>query len=292
MTVGCELLLVGANPDRLQAVAEAVEQQTRQLERKFNFHAPDSWLNSHINRRPLSHVTLDRETAGILARVRELSQATKGAFDITQGTVKAAAKANPSRSRAELMTQFQSVTGLDSWHLDDQMLRLPHQETQLDLGGVIKEYAVDQALLLCRRQGISGGLINFGGDIASWGTKPDGQPFRVAIKHPQQPEQVLCTLALKNQALATSGHYERQLVCAGQSSSHILHPSDICNELLSVSVLSDSVLTSGIYSTALTINPYLAKGAAIAPLFVDSHLRLHQSWVPLGTAGLSQQHLE
>ena len=284
MTVGCELLLVGDQPDRLQAAAEAVEQQTRQLERKFNFHAADSWLNRHINRRPLSHVSLDRETAGILARVRELSLATRGAFDITLGTVKAAAKADPTRARAELLAQYQPAIGLESWQLDEQMLRLPHPETQLDLGGVIKEYAVDQALLLCRRQGIRGGLINFGGDIASWGHKPDGQPFRVAIKHPRHPEQVLCTLALKNQALATSGHYERQLVCAGQAGSHILHPDDIHHDLLSVSVVSDSVLTSGIYSTALTINPSLAKDAAIAPLFVDSQLRLHQDYDSLRAA--------
>lgn len=289
MTVPCQLLLTGKDTKHLQAVAQLAEQNTKRLERKYNFYQADSWLNQHINKRKLSSVVLDQETAQVLNQVRKLSenisQSASGQsctdshnyFDITVGTVKRLSKGQPELSYQQLFARCHQYMGLTSWQLEGNILQFQHATTCLDLGGVIKEYAVDQAALICRQQGVEGGLLNYGGDVISWGEKPDGSKFRVAVANPKQQGQVLCTLPLHNQALATSGHNERYFIAQEQSFSHILSGQTINNKVLSTSVLSHSTLISGIYSTALSIEPKLAVPKTAAKLFVDSDLKLHQS---------------
>lgn len=277
MTVPCQLLLTGEDDNLLASVAHRVELNTKRLEQKYNFYAQDSWLNSVINRRALSAIALDQETAQVLSLVRRLSEDTLGCFDITVGTFKQLAKLRPDLSYQQLFELSAENMGLTSWRLDGHILTFRSSATQVDLGGVIKEYAVDQAALICRQQGITGGLINFGGDIISWGKKDDGENFRVAIANPKQAGQVLCTIPLQDQALATSGHNERSLLVQQQQVSHILADKGISKSVLSASVISHSTLISGIYSTVLTIAPELELPRTVAPLFVDSSLSLHQN---------------
>ena len=276
MTVPCQLLLAGKTEPQLAVAANQVEHNTKRLESKYNFYREDSWLNAQINQRQLSSLALDTETSKVLTQVRALSEATQGCFDITIGTLKQHAKRQPELNHQQLFDACQGIMGLDSWQISGNILSFAHPQTQLDLGGVIKEYAVDQAYILCRQQGIESGLINFGGDIISWGVKPDGQNYRVALANPLQRGKVLCTLPIQDQALATSGHSERSVVFNQQSHSHILAKAGVEKRILSTSVISNSVLTSGIYSTALSIRPELTQPRHIATLFIDESLAIHR----------------
>ncbi|SFC74676.1 FAD:protein FMN transferase [Pseudoalteromonas denitrificans] len=278
MTVNCQLMLIGEDQKVLIDAASAIELQTLALEKKYNFYAKNSWLNYHINNRGLSQVVLDTQSAAVFSCVRELSVATQGLFDITTGTLKRAAQSNKLQSLDLLFEKYQHAIGLDSWSINGPILTFKSPETQFDLGGVIKEYAVDQAMTLCRKLDINSGLINFGGDVISWGCKPDGSPFRVAIQNPLEPSKVCGSICLKNQAMATSGHYERQFKYGSQAYSHILTNKQINQKVISVSVISNSVLTSGIFSTALCIKPSLSNKvkSIIAPLFIDDQLKFHR----------------
>ncbi|WP_181902146.1 FAD:protein FMN transferase [Thalassotalea euphylliae] len=276
MTVPCQLTLVGKCQQQLERVAKLVEANTQRLAKKYNFYQADSWLNQTINQRKMSSVNLDKETAQVLSQVHQLSQATNSLFDITVGTVKALAQQAPELSYQALFSRCQPAMGIEVWSLDGPLLTFCCADTQLDLGGVIKEYAVDQAALICRQQGVEGGLINFGGDIISWGLKSDGNQFRIALANPVEQGQIVCTLPLYNQAFTTSGHSERAFFCGQQSRSHILARDGVSRQVLSASVLSHSVLLSGIYSTALAIEPMLVIPRTIASLFVDQELQVRQ----------------
>ncbi len=279
MTVPCELILFAPEA---KILAQQIELNVRRLEVKYNFHDEASWLNRVINQRSTTIVEIDLETMDILHHVRRCSDITHGVFDITIGTVKRFnTQQIESLSREAIYQKMAPFMGLKAWRLSDNgaeatTLTLPHTETQLDLGGVIKEYAVDQAITLACQAGATGILVNFGGDIRTFGSKPDGSDFIVAVLNPKDTQQPMFALPLVNQALTTSAHYQRSYAFRDQQTSHILASRGVHPQVLSSTVVSDTALEAGIYSTALTIDPTLTLPDDVGFALVDDQLCLHQ----------------
>ncbi len=94
----------------------------------------------------------------------------------------------------------------------------------IDLGGIAKGYAVDRAVAALRAHGIERGLVNAGGDLYAVGRSEDGDPWRVGIRHPEDPRRLLGELAIEDAAVATSGDYERAFRHAGRTFHHLLDP--------------------------------------------------------------------
>ncbi len=98
-------------------------------------------------------------------------------------------------------------------------------EAALDLGGVAKGYAVDRAVDALRRWGITRALVNVGGDLYALGTAEDGEPWRVGVQSPFDPAKLATTLAVEDQAVATSGDYERYFEYHHHRYHHLLDPA-------------------------------------------------------------------
>ncbi|CAM3237985.1 FAD:protein FMN transferase [Shewanella violacea] len=273
MTVPCEIILFA---DDAKPLAVAIEDNTRRLEAKYNFHDKDSWLSRQVNTRRSSKVELDHETWTILRQVREYSMATQGIFDITIGSLKYLEANQPDLSREALYLSIEPYMGLNAWSLEGMNLCFSHCLTRFDLGGVIKEYSIDQAVDLVKAAGVTGALINFGGDIRTFGQKLDGSPFVVAVLNPKDSQKPLFSLPLNNQALTTSAHYQRHYQFSDGQTSHILAKGGVHPQVLSSTVVADTALEAGIYSTALTIKPTLDVPDSIGFAFIDDKLTLHQ----------------
>ena len=273
MTVPCEIILFA---DTAELLAVAIENNTRRLEAKYNFHDKCSWLSQQINARQVNKVQLDDETAGILASVRQYCIATDGVFDITIGSLKYQQASQSTLSREQLYLSIAPYMGLSNWSIDGNWLNFYHYQTRFDLGGVIKECAVDQAVELAKAAGITGVLINFGGDIRTFGHKPDGSEFIVAVVNPKDSQKPFFSLPLNNQALTTSAHYQRGYQFSDGQTSHILSKGGVHPQILSSTVVADTALEAGIYSTALTINPTLDVPESVGFALIDDKLTLHQ----------------
>lgn len=78
----------------------------------------------------------------------------------------------------------------------------------LDPTGLVKGWAIEQALGVLRRAGIPAALVNGGGDLAAVGQPAGGGPWRVGIRHPWRPDALACVIGV-DAAIATSGTYER-----------------------------------------------------------------------------------
>lgn len=278
MTTQCELQFYGVSAADGEALARQIKARVAQLVSRYNFYSPDSWLNVSLNGRRGDQVELDEECAAILQLVRTHSANTFGAFDISVGTF---ARAVREASSLEEVHQIRSAAlawvGPEHWWLEGNRLHFDNPYTRFDLGGVIKEFAVDEAVRLARAAGIESGLINFGGDLAGFGLKPSGERFVVAIPDPFQPEQMLFGLDLENQALTTSGHYARQRQLGDGALSHVLSRHSALPQQqgwLSASVLSPSALISGIYSTSLLIRKDIHLPADVLAVVVDEQRRL------------------
>ncbi|MGQ5521988.1 FAD:protein FMN transferase [Chitinimonas sp. PSY-7] len=279
MTTECELSIYTPNTGGWQALCDAVTARVLALARTYNYYAADSWLTQAINQRRDDAVRLDAETVQVLSLVREHAQRVGGVFDICHGTIAdRLRKAGSMAEVAGIRTRYAHCMGLTSWSLDGDWLVLPHRDTRLDLGGVIKEYAVDVAAGLLREAGVDSALVNFGGDIQVIGKKPDGERFIAAVSHPKQPSEMMFALDLQDQALTTSAHYARSRELAGRSLSHIpAADTAASNALLSASVVSPSALLSGIYSTSLLIDPDVALPVDTFAVTVDCNLQLKSS---------------
>ena len=100
-----------------------------------------------------------------------------------------------------------------------QVLRL-----ELDLGGIVKEYAADCAARVLSDAGIEHALVNLGGDVRAVGPRADGAPWRIGVRHPRRPDGLVATVSISEGALATSGDYERCIEVEGVRYGHVLDP--------------------------------------------------------------------
>ena len=246
MGTPCELQCYVANPAKGKAVSDLVYADVARLEQRYSRYRTDSYL-SEINR-----VAQQAGEITVLNYAATCYQQSDGLFDISSGLLRQAWRFD----RAELPDQalIQSLLNRVGWHKlawSAPTLRFLVKDMEIDLGGVVKEYAADRAAVICQNAGINYGLVNLGGDIRIIGPHPDGSPWLVGIQHPRLPGQVLENLQLFTGGLASSGDYERCIVINGERYSHIINPKTgwPVKHLASVSVLADFCLIAGSAST-------------------------------------------
>ena len=138
-------------------------------------------------------------------------------------------------------------------------VRLTDPFASIDVGAVGKGYATEMAAKYLEEQGKNGYILNVGGNIRIIGARPDGSPFKTAIKDPKDPDmQYAAIFALTDTSCVTSGVYERFFAVEGKQYHHVidrdtLYPSE---HFASVSVITrDSGLADAL-STALFCMSY------------------------------------
>ncbi|CAH6835164.1 FAD:protein FMN transferase [Vibrio chagasii] len=306
MTVPCEIQILSLDLTHFpkacaKNIADEIEQNTHRLEGKYNFYSDDSWLTRHINQRTTSEVELDSESAEVFEHLDRLSQLTFDTFDTTVGSIKHLLQQKPKMSHSHAFQALSSVLGKQAWELkeaiglEDTMdregtvdlqsevdlqrtrLHILDPRTRFDFGGVIKEYAVDQAVKIGKRLGATSMLVNFGGDIYALGTKPDGSPFNIAVLDPRDNKTPFFAVPITDAALTTSAHSERQMQFGDKTTSHILSKQDVEKKILSVTAIASSTLEAGVLSTSLTLNPNISVPEESAVIYIDDQLHIHQS---------------
>lgn len=157
----------------------------------------------------------------IIVRALAIYDMSQGTFDITIEPLLDLWRANPAAEKQfweldptqqqQAIAETMSVVGADRLVLRSE----PRSEIELipgmkiTLGGIAKGYAVDQGLQVLIEQGIEHALIDAGGDIAVDGGKPGGQPWEIALRDPENSDNVLAEFELVDGAIATSGNYLR-----------------------------------------------------------------------------------
>ena len=126
---------------------------------------------------------------------------------------------------------------------------------EIDLGSVAKGYAGQLVAQMLRDNGVESALLSLGGNVQTVGTKPDGSPWQIGIKDPQG-EDAMMVLSVEDQAVVTSGGYERYFEQDGQTYWHIMdpstgHPAD--SGLISVTIVGDEGVVCDGLSTALFV---------------------------------------
>ncbi len=147
-----------------------------------------------------------------------------------------------------------SAPGMDDLHISDGMLHSDNPRVQLDFGAFAKGYAVDLAIERLRAMGIENAIVNAGGDLRAIGSK-SGEPWRIGVRHPQG-NGVLAAIAVQgDEAVFTSGNYERYREHEGVRYTHILDPRNgmPVDGVTSVTVIHDSGAVADAATTALVV---------------------------------------
>lgn len=281
------VITLAYSPQQGRAWAEQQAQRAiheiRRIEAKYSRYQSDS-LVSRINAAAgQSPVPIDPETQQLFDFADRMHQQSGGLFDLTSGVLRRVW--NFQAAQCPSAAQLDALRPLVGWSRVQRQassVYLPTPGMEIDLGGIGKEYAADRAAAVLRQHGVQHALINLGGDLVSIGPKPDASPWTVGIRHPRQAGQIIATLSLSGQALATSGDYERYFEQGGQRYCHILNPHTgwPVQHFQSVSVTAPSCLLAGAISTLLMLQQSQAtfqviQSLGLPVLWVDAAGQIH-----------------
>lgn len=138
--------------------------------------------------------------------------------------------------------------------LENNSIALRTDGMAITLGGVAKGYAVDEAVAVLKKNGYNSGFVNAGGDGMYFGTKPDGSPWKVGLRNPDNKTDTIAVLNISDMAVTTSGNYERYFNESARL-SHISdprsgHPSQ---SLMSATIIATSALEADALATAVFV---------------------------------------
>jgi thiamine biosynthesis lipoprotein len=253
-----EIAIADALPaDQLEPAFRAGFARVAALHELLSFHSADSEL-SRINRAPVGAVLdISPDTHAVLQAAQQLHLASAGLFDVRVasrlalwGYLPPPALPIPAYEPSRQAYTLQTEQGCYRLHkLTDDWL---------DLGGIAKGYAVDQVLAVLQQAGVREACVNAGGDLRVCGE----QAWQIGIRDPQRPASMARSIAVQQQALATSACYFSQKEEGGRRTSALVH--GLSGEALvapvSVSVLAPQCL----WADALT-KVVLATGDAAHP---------------------------
>jgi len=124
----------------------------------------------------------------------------------------------------------------------------------VDLGGIAKGYAGDEAIRIYKEHGLKSAYINLGGNVVVLGGRPDGSPWRIGIQNPRAPNGMYIGIVrVTDKAVVTSGDYERYFEKENVRYHHILdtktgYPAD--SGLISSTIVTDVSMDADALSTA------------------------------------------
>jgi thiamine biosynthesis lipoprotein len=288
MTTDIDMEYWTEDPALAKKAGEEVLEVFRQIDHQMSRYREDSEL-SVLNRRACSELVVASDSLfKVLQQAILVSELSKGAFDISFGSVgylyDFRAGDQPSE---EALASGLAAVNYRSIVLDPGLntVRFLQDGMRLDLGGIAKGYAVDRGIDILQSHGIRHARLSAGGDMRLLGDKR-GKPWIVGIRDPRSEKRNAMVLPLSDVAVSTSGDYARFFIDeAGERVHHILSPATgkPSKGVQSVTILGDDALTTDGLSTAVFVLG-AAEGLAlinsldgIDAVIIDDRRQVHYS---------------
>ncbi len=261
--MGTQFQIIVYAPDAATAsrASDAAFERIARLDDTMSDYHPSSELMFLCQRAGGQPVPVSEDLFQVLARSQELAERTNGAFDVTVGPVVRLwrrARRQHELPPPEELARARELVGHAKLRLDPRArtAQLLQKGMLLDLGGIAKGYAADQALVVLKKHGITSALVAAGGDIAVSAPPPGREGWRIGIAPLESPDKPPTRfLLLHDAAVSTSGEAEQYLEIAGKRYSHIVDPRTGVGVVgrSSVTIVAPNATTSDGMATAISV---------------------------------------
>lgn len=219
-----------------QAGVEAAEKALADWEAEWSASADGSFL-SQLNR---GEAVPTAEEQAVLSKAEALSRRTGGAFDPKLYRLTAAWGFFSGEYRVPSQAEIDAALAAPEW----------------DLGAVIKGYAGEKLTEMLAEADVDRAILNLGGNVQTYGEKPDGSPWQIALQNPRGEGYAGVLSVHGTMAVVTSGDYQRYFEQDGVRYHHIMDPATgrpADSGLASVTVICRDGMTADALSTALFV---------------------------------------
>jgi thiamine biosynthesis lipoprotein len=246
------------------ALKSRIDARLERINNLMSTWRTDSELSRFNSSRDTGWFAVSAETARVVEAARAISALSGGAFDVTVGPVVNLWGFGPGRGEAGPPSEqriAEAMRGVGYQLLavrsSPAALRKKLPDLYVDLSAIAKGFAVDDLARLLDDRGFQSYLVEIGGELRARGSKPDGSTWKVAIERPLPGERsVQVVVALRENAIATSGDYRNYLEKDGKRYSHTINPRTgrpIAHGLASVSVITESAMRADALATAIMV---------------------------------------
>lgn len=206
------------------------------------------------------NVACDETTLALLEQCADVAQKSGGAFDPCILPVSRLWDFDAEQFSPPEKSAVEAGLAVCSWQLlsvGESGAALSQAGAGLDLGGIGKGAACDEALKIYEKSGVSGAVVAVGGSIGVFGAKPDGSAWNIGVRNPDGGEtDSLGTLSVESGCVSTSGTYEKKRESGGVTYHHILDPRTgypAESDLVSATVICRSGALSDALATACVV---------------------------------------
>jgi thiamine biosynthesis lipoprotein len=249
----------------------------REIEARMGLFDPRSEISAVNRSAGTGGVRVSEDTLRVVDAALKCAELSDGGFDPTVGPLTILWNIGNGGEHAPAAAQIRAARSLVDRRgvtidADRRTIALARPGMALDLGGIAKGYACDEAARILKEARVSAAIVDFGGNLAFIGRKPDGTPWRVGVQLPFADRgQLLGRLNVKagdppwpkaegsaddGFAVATSGIYERYFKENGRVYHHIMDPGTgfpADNGLAAVTVFARDAMDADALSTAIFI---------------------------------------
>jgi thiamine biosynthesis lipoprotein len=204
--------------------------EIRRIEKLLTTYKNDSQTNLINENAGIQPAKVDLEVFNLIERCIGISRITQGAFDISFGSIDKSLW-NFDKSMTKLPD---AETALKMVHLIDYRniildkknttVFLKEKGMRIGFGGIGKGYAAEMAKQILQKHNVQSGIINASGDLSAWGVQPNGKKWTIGVADPDAPNAAFSYMEIYNNAVATSGNYEKFVTINGKKYSHTIDP--------------------------------------------------------------------
>ncbi len=271
---------VCVDPDQARTVIRAALDELEMVDRLMTIHRDDSDLG-RTNRSQGG--SLDIRTLEVARKACELAALTDGALDPTilplmryWGFVSGQDRL-PTREDVEAVVD---QVGYRRFRVAGDKVLL-EAGTEIDFGGIAKGYGVDRAVDCARGEGVRNVMVEAGGDLFAAGRPSPGRRWTIGIRDPEHPDRIFATIEVEDEAVATSGGYEKFRIVGGARVPHLLNPKTglAARGTISATIIARSTIEADALATAAFVMGSTASMELISELpgveglWVDSNGR-------------------
>ena len=239
---------------------DAAFDRLREIHSRLSVNVPGSELDAISASAGKTPVRVTDDVLLVTKKAIDLARLSHGLFDPTVGPLIRVWKIDKDHPDVPSRPDIEKARALVNWRdvvLDEAAwtIYLARPGMELDLGGLIKGYAADEAVRILSARGVTSAIIDLGGDIFAMGRNRTGQAWRIGVQNPDAGRGTFIGLArVIDRSVVTSGVYEHYFMKNGKRYHHLMdirtgYPVD--NGLESVTVITKSSMDADGFGLAL-----------------------------------------